>query len=335
MRETAENPRFPQEGPKPREDCRCASFSVLRTTEAVFFLRSSESAVGTVVGMSMLRSLRAVRVTWPSALSFADLSGNVPGARRAAATGGRSHMHHLADVRERRPSLASLSFTARSDRVATCGHRHRLSPPGRSVLPSLVGEAAPCRTAPRARRPWIYVVPALADGHSVSDPAALTAINGASFGLSAVVLAFLRFGGTSRTEPSEQPASVLLEAWRGVATVATMPMVRVVLLASSAALFCGGLFNVAELPFATRELNAGDAGFSILVALFGLGFVIGSLSGAGGGAPQQLRARYELGLLLMALSLVGLSLEPVLFVAALAFNHRRGIGNGRCWYTSV
>ena len=106
-----------------------------------------------------------------------------------------------------------------------------------------------------------------------------------------------------------------------------MPDVRVVLLASSAVLFCGGLFNVAELPFATGELELGDAGFAMLVALFGLGFVAGSLIGASGGDLAHLKRRYLIGLLLMALSLVGLGLAEVVGVAAAAFA-AAGVANG-------
>jgi MFS family permease len=306
-----------------------------------FFFALAQSAVGTGAGYVALLLIAYERFESPWAVGlvlFADLLpamllGPLFGA--AADRWSKRTCLIVADVLRAAAFVGIAvvpSFEATIALAILAGTGTGLfTPAGLSVLPSLVGEQRlPAATALYGALADLgYTVgPALAAGLLlVLDPAGLTAINGASFGLSAVVLAFLRFGATPRAEPHEQPASVLLEAWRGVATVATMPIVRVVLLASSAALFCGGLFNVAELPFATRELEAGDAGFSILVALFGLGFVIGSLSGAGGGALPQLRARYELGLLLMALSLVGLALSQVLWVAGLAFT-AAGIGNG-------
>ncbi len=60
--------------------------------------------------------------------------------------------------------------------------------------------------------------------------------------------------------------------------------------ASAAALFFGGILNVAELLFA-EELGAGESGFAMLVALYGLGFVVGSLMGAAGGSSPLSEAQ--------------------------------------------
>ena len=63
-----------------------------------------------------------------------------------------------------------------------------------------------------------------------------------------------------------------------MAALAGMTAVRTVVIASGAMLLAAGLFNVAELPFANDELDAGSAGFGALTAIYGLGFVGGSLS---------------------------------------------------------
>jgi MFS family permease len=91
------------------------------------------------------------------------------------------------------------------------------------------------------------------------------------------------------------------------------------LLASAAALFFGGLFNVAELLLATDELGASEAGFSILVAIYGLGFIGGSVAGARGGPIPLLRRRYLAGLLLAALGTGVSGLAPGPEVAAICF----------------
>ena len=117
----------------------------------------------------------------------------------------------------------------------------------------------------------------------VGSAEAITAVNAVSFGASAVVLAFLRFGAAP--EPVGDPElrrSLAREAREGVRAVSRLSGIRAILVASSAALFCAGLFNVGELFFATEDLKASEAGFSVLVALFGVGFIVGSLSGSAG-----------------------------------------------------
>ena len=61
------------------------------------------------------------------------------------------------------------------------------------------------------------------------------------------------------------------EARAGVRAVARMPGLRAVIAGSSAVVLFAGLFNVGELLLAEEELGAGDAGFALLVAMFGLG----------------------------------------------------------------
>ena len=51
--------------------------------------------------------------------------------------------------------------------------------------------------------------------------------------------------------------------------LAGMAAVRTVVIASGAILLAAGLFNVAELPFAKDELDAGSAGFGALTAIYG------------------------------------------------------------------
>jgi hypothetical protein len=154
----------------------------------------------------------------------------------------------------------------------------------------------------------------------------LTAINGLTFGISAIVLARLAFGkppsvaGTAHT-------SLLREAREGLAATAGMPGIRALLGVSAGALFFAGLFNVAELPFADDVLDSGDVGYSVLAAAFGAGFIAGSLTGTKGGAPVVLKTRYRLGLLVLGAGFLATGLAPG-FAAALGAFAVGGIGNG-------
>ena len=106
-----------------------------------------------------------------------------------------------------------------------------------------------------------------------------------------------------------------------------LPLVRFVLVASGAVLFCAGIFNVSELPFVEDELGGEDAEFAVLVGLFGLGFAGGSLLGSSGGDVDRLRRRYLTGLLLTAVGLLALAAVPLLGLAFIAFTVA-GVGNG-------
>ena len=109
--------------------------------------------------------------------------------------------------------------------------------------------------------------------------------------------------------------------------LASMAAVRTVVIASGAILLAAGLFNVAELPFAKDELDAGSAGFGALTAIYGLGFVAGSLSGSRGGEPPVLKRRFLGGLALVGAGFVACSIAPGLGTALPAFAVA-GLGNG-------
>jgi MFS family permease len=110
-------------------------------------------------------------------------------------------------------------------------------------------------------------------------------------------------------------------------TAAGTPGLRAILVCSSATLVFCGVFNVGELLFAKRELGTGGAGYSVLVMVFGVGFLCGSLAGAKGGALPVLKRGYEAGLLLLAVGFIGCGLAPTVAVATLTFA-AAGFGNG-------
>jgi MFS family permease len=160
----------------------------------------------------------------------------------------------------------------------------------------------------------------------VMDPEGVMLINGITFGLSAIVLWRVAWGGKVEQEDEERP-SLLHEARLGLTAAARMPGIRVVIAASSGAMLIGGIFNVAEPLFATETLGASDSGFALLVGAFGLGFIVGSLRGAEGGGPPILRRRYLQGAFVMGIGWVASGASPNIGLALLAFG-LAGFGNG-------
>ncbi len=106
-----------------------------------------------------------------------------------------------------------------------------------------------------------------------------------------------------------------------------MTGIRVVLGVSAGALFFAGVFNVAELPFAEDVLGSTDVGYAVLATVFGVGFIAGSLSGARGGSPSVLKARYQLGLLVLGAGFLISGAAPGYAAALVAFAIA-GLGNG-------
>ena len=153
--------------------------------------------------------------------------------------------------------------------------------------------------------------------------------NTATFALSAIVLSRLPFGAAPHVEEDEAASrpGLLREAREGVSVIAGMVGVRAVILASGAMLLFAGLFNVAELPFAKEEIDAGAAGFGALSAVYGLGFVGGSLSGSRGGDTVVLKRRFLGGLALVGAGFIACGVAPG-FAAALPAFALAGIGNG-------
>jgi MFS family permease len=156
----------------------------------------------------------------------------------------------------------------------------------------------------------------------------LVLVDGATFLVSAAVLAALPFGGRPERPPGElRLPSLLDDAREGLRATARLPGVRTLIVATSAVLLFAGMLNVAELLFARNELDVGASGFSLLVALGGLGIVIGSSLGARPGTLVEQRRRYLAGVLLMGAALLGLSVTPH-FALACPIVVLIGVGNG-------
>jgi MFS family permease len=162
----------------------------------------------------------------------------------------------------------------------------------------------------------------------IGSPELILFANAATFAVSAVVVAALPFGDAPVNAGLEGPRPGLFrEARDGLRALAGMSGVRAVVLAAATMLLFAGLFNVAELQFATEELDAADSAFAVLATVYGLGFVAGSLSGSRGGKPEVLKRRFLGGLGLVGAGFLACGIAPSLAVAIPAFA-LAGVGNG-------
>jgi MFS family permease len=159
------------------------------------------------------------------------------------------------------------------------------------------------------------------------SPELILFANAATFAVSALVVAALPFGEAPVRAVDGPRPGLFREARDGLRALAGMSGVRAVVLAAATMLLFAGLFNVAELPFATEELDAADSAFAVLATVYGLGFVAGSLSGSRGGEPEVLKRRFLGGLGLVGAGFLACGIAPSLGVAIPAFA-LAGVGNG-------
>lgn len=151
-------------------------------------------------------------------------------------------------------------------------------------------------------------------------------VNAATFAISAVVLSTLAFGQTLPEDGAGGERSFFREVREGIAVANRSPLVRAVVIASSAIILFASMLNVAELPLA-HDLGAGASAFALLLTAQGVGVVVGSLSGARKGGLREYKGRYTLGLAAVAGGLVAMGALPwygAVLVAFVGF----GIGNG-------
>jgi MFS family permease len=297
-----------------------------------FFLALGQSALGTGAAIVALLVIALERFDSPWAIGLVLLADVVPGMLLGPLFGAladrwsRRGCMILADIL-RAGAFAGLvlvdGFAATLAFALVAGIGTALfQPASLAALPGLVPrERLPAATSLYGALTDIGFVagPAIAGAIMfVGDVEWVLAANSATFAMSAVLLATIEFGQVQR-DPGAARSSLIRDVRDGFSAAARIPGLRVLLLASTAALFCGGLFNVAELLLATDELGASKTGFSLLVAVYGVGFVGGSVAGARGGPVPVLRRRYLAGVLLAAIGTGASGLAPGAVVAAICF----------------
>jgi MFS family permease len=312
----------------------------------VFFLAHGQSALGTGTGYVALLVLAYDRFASPWAISLVLLADFLPpmllgplfGA--AADRWPRRRCAICADVAR---ALAFIGIGLTGGFGATLALA-LFAGAGTALFQPAVLAALPGLVREERRSAATSVYGALDDfGHTLGpvlaaaalliiSPEALVVANGLTFALSALLISRLSFGERRSTaaDSDSRPAggrSLLQEAREGMVATSRMPGVRTVVLASSAVVLFAGLFNVGELLLATTVLGAGASGFSLLVAVFGLGVIVGSLAGARGGNLAHLKRHYLTGLFVVGLGFLATGLAPVYGVALVTF-WLGGLGNG-------
>jgi MFS family permease len=158
-------------------------------------------------------------------------------------------------------------------------------------------------------------------------PKALLVANAVTFAISGLTLATLSFRHAAR-RPQEATArsSLFREARDGLRFVAGVRAARTVIVASSTIMLFAGMVNVAELLLA-KHLGGGRAGYSLFVAVGGVGIALGSLTGASSKDLRGVVRRYLAGLVLGGAGLIGTAAAPS-FASALVPLLALGFGNG-------
>jgi Transmembrane secretion effector len=307
----------------------------------VFFLVLAQSALGTGAGYVALLLIAYDRFESPWAISLVLVADLLPAMVLGPLFGAvadrwsRKRCTVLADVVR---AVAFVGVALVDSFVATIGFALMagagtglFTPAALAGLPSLVDRerVTAASSVYGAILDLGYTVgPGLAAVVLLlASPEALLAGNGVTFVLSAVVLARLSFGAAPDRTTQAARTTLMADVRAGLRATAGMAGIRVVLGAATGALFFVGLFNVGELLLVTEELGGSDAAFSTMVAVFGAGFIGGSLLGARGGSPAELRTHFLAGIVLLGVGLAASGLAPTLGVAIFAFGIA-GLGNG-------
>jgi len=150
-----------------------------------------------------------------------------------------------------------------------------------------------------------------------------------SFVVSAVLLGGVDLGPASASasfddvDPAEEEGvrgSVWADTRAGPQAALAMPGVPVLMGVGALVVVTGAMFNVVAPLLATGPLHAGGSGYSVLMALYGLGMVAGSWTNARAGSDiDGLRRRWLFGIALSGVAMAVAALAPNLPLALIAF----------------
>jgi MFS family permease len=150
-----------------------------------------------------------------------------------------------------------------------------------------------------------------------SSPATVLAVNGATFLLSSALLSGVPLG---RGSAQHNEGSVWSATSAGARTLARVPGLSALLLIGAMTILAGALMNVAEPLLAIGPLGAGNAGYSLLVGVYGAGMVVGSVVNASAGSRiGGLRRRWLVGVALDGIGMLGSAAAPGLTWAIASF----------------
>ncbi len=114
--------------------------------------------------------------------------------------------------------------------------------------------------------------------------------------------------------------SVWADTRAGTQAALALPGVPVLMGVGALVVLTGAMFNVLAPLLATGPLHAGGSGYSLLMALYGLGMVAGSWANARAGSDiHGLRRRWLVGIAVSGIAMAGAALAPNLGLALVAF----------------
>jgi MFS family permease len=310
---------------------------------AAFFGALTQSSLGTGAGHVALLLIAYERLESPWAISLVLAADLVPAMLLGplfGAVADRFSRRSCTVVADCLRAIAFIGIAMVDGLLATVAlaglagiGTGLFTPAALASLPSLVEpRRLPCATALYSAVADLgYIAgPALAALLLVlGSPSDILLFNGVTFAMSALVLRLVPFGAVTAAEASPQRLAprLLRDAREGIRAAAGLTGLRTILFASSMALFFVGAFNVCELLLVSDTLGAGAAEFGLLAAVFGLGFMAGSMSGAGGGSLPALKRRFLSGLAVLGVGFLAAGLSSTVAMALVAFAVS-GFGNG-------
>lgn len=126
-------------------------------------------------------------------------------------------------------------------------------------------------------------------GFLLAGPETVVIANGLTFAVSAALLIRLPRAPhpvEGKGEENEERGTVLHDLREGLRSTRRLPGITTVILAAAGGVLFAGALNLGEFLLAKETLRAGDSGFALLVAVYGLGLAFGSLA-----APMGVRPR--------------------------------------------
>ncbi len=168
--------------------------------------------------------------------------------------------------------------------------------------------------------------PAIAGGLLlVTTAPVVLVLNAVSFVASAVLLGGVDLGpwpvaDVDGDDAGERAASVWEDTRVGTRAALALPGVPVLMGVGALVVLTGAMFNVVAPLLATGPLHVGGSGYSVLMALYGLGMVAGSWTNARAGSDVDgLRRRWLAGIALSGIAMAVAALAPNLPLALVAF----------------
>jgi MFS family permease len=137
--------------------------------------------------------------------------------------------------------------------------------------------------------------------------------------LVAAAATFARVRFVSEPERDTGDASLVDGVREGLRYVGRDRVLRLLASATGVIVLASGMMNVAEVLLAQEDLEAGGAGFALLVTVFGVGSVLGSLASARSTTLARLKRGYVAGHGVLGLGLLGTALAPTVAWAAAGF----------------